>query len=191
MRISYDVSHPSCFPSLPCQVTHPCSFPNKGETIPVHLYSPCTQGSIVNNCPVASPLKNTESFPPTPSLPETINCEEVHCCIFITILKDFLQWFLSKLFLFRVWGETVMVEGLPQKPSMALILYYQTAVLDTTAKETSLPLTASSGTVHGPPHGFHWQHGPQPSRIWTPTCSVVASQTTDITAQACCPLRPC
>lgn len=122
LRISYNVSHPSCFPSLPCQVTHPCSFPNKGEKkIPVHLYSPCTQGSIVNNCPVASPLKNTESFPPTPSLPETINCEELHCCIFIPILKDFLQWFLSKLFLFQVWGGTVMVEGLPQKPSMVKI----------------------------------------------------------------------
>lgn len=40
--------------------------------------------------PSARPLKTTEFFPthPTPTMPEAINCEELHLSNFIIIFKD-------------------------------------------------------------------------------------------------------
>lgn len=48
---------------------------------------------------------------------------------------------------------------LPQKPSMFLILNYQSAVIDTTAKESFLPLAAKESQDHGLPRGFWQQNG--------------------------------
>lgn len=52
------------------------------------------------------------------------------------------------------WGGVMA-----QKPSVSLILNYESALIDTTAKEVFLPIAASSMDCGCQPC-FLWQHGP-------------------------------
>ena len=70
-----------------------------------------------------------------------------------------------------------------QKPSMSHSPY-ESAVMDATSKEASLPVAAGGGTDHGLPYGFldhrhqhdpWWRQGSQPS-----TGLPLATPTTDI-----------
>lgn len=58
--------------------------------------------------------------------------------------------FLLQLFLL-LGGEG---ERLAQKPSMSLILSYESVVMDLTAKDASLSVAAGGSSDHGHPHGF-------------------------------------
>lgn len=53
------------------------------------------------------------------------------------------------------------MEGrLSQKPSVSLILNYESSVIHTIAKEASLSFLVSDGMDHELPHDFQQQHGP-------------------------------
>ncbi|KAL6043311.1 hypothetical protein STEG23_022098 [Scotinomys teguina] len=95
---------------------------------------------------VASPLQITESFLCTYP-PEAIRCGELHVSIFTTVVRTLFNSFLSELFFL---GES-------QKPSVSLLLGYESAVTNTTAKEASLPTAANGSTDHGLPRGFQRQ----------------------------------
>lgn len=95
--------------------------------------------------PVASLQRKIESFP-TCTTPEAANCGELRFSILITTA--------SCLVCFS-FGE----KGLAQKPPMSLILNYESVVIDTSAKEASLPITAGGGMDRGLPYGARQQHG--------------------------------
>lgn len=111
--------------------------------------------------PGTSLLKKTESFPtPTPSRSHQL--WRATFSILITIFEGSLHNFISGLFSF--WRGRENVERLSQEPSVSLILNFESAVIDTTTKEDSLPI-ATSG----------WQH-----RSWTSTRVLAAAQTMDV-----------
>lgn len=65
-----------------------------------------------------------------------------------------------------------MGEGSSENPSICLILKYESAVFDTTAKEASLPITASNSMDHGHPYGFRQKPGLQTS-TWFPEAALI------------------
>lgn len=113
------------------------------------------------------------------SPPEAMNCEELHSSIPIKSFKD--SSMASCL-------ESFSGRGLSQNSLMSLFLNYKSAIIDTTVKETSLPITSRGSTDHGLPHGF-WQqtmdHGYPHSlwwqhRTWNSMCSLLPEFTYDI-----------
>lgn len=77
----------------------------------------------------------------------------------LQVLRTLFNSFLSRMFLF--WR--VEWKRLFQEPSISLLLSYESEVINATAKEASLPITASSSTDHGHPHGFQGQRRSQTS----------------------------
>jgi hypothetical protein len=75
--------------------------------------------------------------------------------LLITLLKGFL----SILFLFY-FGSVVR---LSQKPSMSPCLRHETAAINVTAKEPSMPTAAGSRMDHGQQPGPWWQYGSRTS----------------------------
>lgn len=82
-------------------------------------------------------------------------------------------------------GEGVRMEGrLSQKPSVSLILNYESAVIHTIAKEAFLLFLVSDSMDHELPHGFQQQCEPWTSAwlleaAWTTDLSMVSSGSTD------------
>lgn len=90
---------------------------------------------------------------------------------------------------------------------MSFILIYEPVVINTTAKETSLPIESGSSMDHGLPHSFRWKHRTQTYMIsvdctdhghhyglqgeqgqygpWTPTCSPTVTSHTKSISMAC------
>lgn len=81
---------------------------------------------------------------------------------FLIIFKDPLQWLhawdVSFSFFFFCLGGVGQGE-VGKKPSMSLILSNEFAVLDTTSKDASLPIAASSHMGSEHQSGLWWQHG--------------------------------
>lgn len=75
-----------------------------------------------------------EPFPTLP-LPQAINGGELHFRIPIAISQSSLQWLHFESVSFTFGGR-----GFSQKPSISLILNRASDIIDTTAKEASLPL---------------------------------------------------
>lgn len=147
-------------------------FPQNEKYTKSNLCCLWTHQSMVK-LPVASPLKITESLlTPSPhQKPSTV--ESYTSTSLPQFLRVFFNSFLSRLFLFG--GVVGGRQRLSQKPSMSLVLNYESAVLDIAAKETSLLFTVNESTRHGLPHSIRWWHGP-----WTPTWPSAAAQTKDI-----------
>ena len=120
---SFYALSPSLMPYLP---------PNKKYT-KLNLCCPCAHWSMAR-LPVASLLQKTESF--STLVPEAIHYGELHFRNLITTLRSLSNGFLSTLFLF--W----QCEGCHRSLKLSLILNYESLVIDTTAKEASLPIAA-------------------------------------------------
>jgi hypothetical protein len=64
------------------------------------------------------------------------------------VLKDFLQWLPVCTVFLGKWGRS------SQKPSVSLILSYESAVIDTTVKAAFLSIADGSSMGHGLAHSF-------------------------------------
>lgn len=115
------------FPFLLCPPSHPCAIPEKWK----------------KNTPFPSPFHLLVQKPSTMKSYSSIS------------LLDSLQWLpvytISFSFLFPFFFFSFFLIGrerLSHKSSMTLILNYESAVIDTIAKEASLPITDSGSTDH-------------------------------------------
>lgn len=132
---------PRSRPILPPFHPPPSSIQPNSPTKPSTKSSLCcsyTHRSMAK-LPGTSPLKKAEC-PDIPHPPEAISCEELCFSIFISILRALFNSFPSGLFLL---GRVL------QKPSVSLILGYESAIIDTTAKEASLSIATGCDVWSG------------------------------------------
>ena len=111
--------------------------------------------------PVVCPLNRTESSPHTSAWSHPLWRVLQHLCH--TVIRVLFSGFLSSCY-FGGGGRRRM--GLSQKPSMSLPCSCASAVIDITAKVTSL-LFSQLEHHHGPLRGFWWQHRPQTQPLIT------------------------
>lgn len=141
--------------------------------------------------PVASPLEKTVPFSnPTPFQKPSV-AKSYTSGFLPQFLRVLFNAFLSRLGFFGVGWV-----GASQKPSVSLILNYESAIIDTTAKEAPWPFTVSSSTDHNlyvvsgdsvdhrHLHGLQGQHKPRTS-AW----SLTAVWTTDIHTALRCSMK--
>lgn len=112
------------------------------------------------------PLKKTESSPHSPHHQKISTVGSYTSASLSTILMTLFYSFLAGLFLVR---------GVVMEVFMSPILIYESAVIDITAKETSLSMAASSNMDHEHQHVSLQQQGPG-----MPTRPPVAARITEI-----------
>lgn len=128
-------SHHIYFPILPGS-PYPLCFPQPQR---VHKYNLCFP-----NTPM-SPVKITESFSiPSRQKPTTVKLQH----LYHNFLRIIFNSFLPKMFLFSCRGGSGGGgKKLLKKPSMSLILNYESGVFYTTTTDASLPITAKNAQI--------------------------------------------
>lgn len=130
----------------PCAPLPPSSKPTKNTVCIAHMLVGASSNSS------SQPLKDNWILSHAPTRSQQL-WRAILSAYLLQFLCTFLKVFLPRLLLYS-WGWCGKWERLLQKPSTSFIHNYKSGVINTTATDAFLPITAIGSKDHELPHGF-------------------------------------